>query len=238
MTTENTMTVAEIATSSMAAVRVFEKFGIDYCCGGKRPLEDVCRDKGLDPVAVREEIWKSAAGTADQGVDWNTTPLAALIEHIVTTHHQYLKLELPRLSDRLAKVVRVYGDKDRELLSALPEIYAALRSELELHMRKEEFILFPAIERYENAYKAGAPLPVLPFGSVGNPIAMMEAEHSSAGDALAKIRELSRDYTIPEHACVTYRALLSGLKELERDLHQHIHLENNILFPRVLEMER
>lgn len=237
MQTAETLTVAEIAANSLAAVRVFEKYGIDYCCGGKRPLADVCRDKGYDPQALQTEL--NAALTAGKGPerDWNNEPLAGLIEHIVTTHHDYLRREFPGLQARLDKVYQVYNQRYGPTLLGLPEVFGALRAELELHIRKEEMMLFPAIAAYEAAYNAGQPLPRTPFGTVANPINMMESEHESAGEALAKIREITSNYALPEYACVTYRALMSGLDELERDLHLHIHLENNILFPRAQKLE-
>ncbi len=231
-------TVAEIATGSLAAVRVFERFGIDYCCGGKRPLADVCKQKGLDAETVQRELDAAATTQGTEVRDWNTAPLAELASHIVSTHHEYLKREFQPLSDRLDKVYRVYNERYGETFIGLPEVFAALRAEMEMHMRKEEMILFPTIAAAEYAVTAGKPLPMTPFGSVGNPIRMMEAEHESSGQALAQIRTITRNFEIPDYACVTYRALMNGFAELEQDLHLHIHLENNILFPRALELER
>ena len=213
----NTQTVAEIAANSLAAVRVFEKYGIDYCCGGKRPLIDVCQEKGYDAGAVQAELTAALEAAPASGRDWNSAPLPELIDHIVSTHHEYLRRELPAIQTRLDKVYRVYNQRYGPTLIGLPEVFEALRSELELHIQKEEMILFPRIA-------AGL--------SVAGPIRVMEAEHESAGSALAKIREITRNFELPDYACVTYRALMSGLDELERDLHLHIHLENNILFPR------
>jgi regulator of cell morphogenesis and NO signaling len=225
-------TVAEIAATSLAAVRIFEKYGIDYCCGGKRPLAEVCREKGHDAEVVQGELDAALANTPAQARDWNTAPLTELIRHIVTTHHEYLRTELPAIQVRLDKVYQVYNQRYGPTLIGLPEVYCALRSELEPHIRKEEMILFPAIEANEAAVNSGKPLPQTPFGSVSNPIHMMESEHESAGGALVRIREIAQNFELPEYACVTYRALMSSLDELERDLHMHIHLENNILFPR------
>jgi regulator of cell morphogenesis and NO signaling len=230
-------TIRDIAANSLAAVRVFEKFGIDYCCGGKRPLADACREKGYNPEMVQSELDAAMAeGTALQR-DWSAAPLSELIQHIVGTHHEYLRRELPATEVRLEKVHRVYNQRYGPTLSGLPEVFAALRTELEMHLRKEEMILFPAIAAYERAAGTGQPLPRTPFGRVANPIHMMESEHESAGQALAKIREITNNFEVPDHACVTYRALMSGLDELERDLHMHIHLENNILFPRAEKLE-
>lgn len=231
-------TVSEIAVGSLAAVRVFEKLGIDYCCGGKRPLADVCREKGYDLESVQRDLESALNVSAGPARDWNSEPLQDLIDHIVSTHHEYLRREFGPLSERLAKVYRVYNQRYGPTLTGLPEVFAALREELEMHLRKEEMILFPTIAAYESARQNGAPLPRAPFGTVNNPIQMMEAEHDSAGEALAAIRQITGNYTIPEYACVTYRSLMVGLKELEEDLHMHIHLENNILFPRAAELER
>lgn len=230
-------TVSEIAAGSLAAVRVFERLGIDYCCGGKRPLAEACREKGYDPAAVLGELDSVAAASEAPSRDWNHAPLKEVIEHIVTTHHDYLNRELAPLSARIEKVYKTYNEKYGPALTGLPEVFFGLRSELEMHTRKEEMILFPAIAAYETAVEAGSPLPQTPFGTVANPIRMMEAEHDSAGNALADIRRITANYAIPEYACVTYRSLMAGLQELEQDLHLHIHLENNILFPRAIALE-
>lgn len=238
MVIQSSMTVGEIAAASPAAASVLERYGIDYCCGGARPFEDACRERGLPAAAVQQDLDRAVAATDVPETDWNTAPLRDLIHHILATHHEYLKLELPQLGQRLVKVVRAHGDKDPATLGELEAVYEGLWRELDLHMHKEEMMLFPAIERYEAAANAGLPLPPSPFGTIGNPIAVMESEHDSAGDALRRIRELTHDFQPPAYACATYRALLEGLQSLEADLHTHIHLENNILFPRAIELER
>jgi regulator of cell morphogenesis and NO signaling len=225
-------TISEIAANSLAAVRVFERLGIDYCCGGKRPLADACLEKGLDVGAVEAELESAGKPEASER-DWNTAPLSELIDHIVRTHHDYLKRELGPLAARIEKVHRVYNERYGETLTGLPETFAALRSELELHLQKEEIILFPAIKSFE----PGAGRPHTCFASVAQPIRMMEAEHDSAGSALERIHEITSNYSIPDYACITYKSMIAGLQELERDLHVHIHLENNILFPRAIAAE-
>lgn len=238
MQMNSSITVAEVAASSLAAVRVFERLGIDYCCGGRRPLADACREKGLDPKQVQHELELAlASGQADDR-DWSAAPLGELVNHILNKHHDYLKAELPLLADRLAKVYGIYNERYGPTLTGLPEVFEGLRSELEMHMTKEEQILFPAVVVAEQTVASRGTLPPLPFGSFANPIAVMEREHDSAAHALARIRQITSDFAVPEYACATYRALMSGLEELERDLHLHIHLENNILFPRTLELER
>jgi regulator of cell morphogenesis and NO signaling len=231
-------TVGDIAAGSAAAINILEGYGIDYCCGGKRSFEEACRDKGLSPAKVASEIAAAANALPAKPRDWSTAPLGELIRHIVSTHHEYLKLELPRIGQRLQKVVQAHGDNDPAAFQELERVYDGLWRELSLHMRKEEMILFPAIERYETAARSGLPLPPVPFGSVAGPIGVMEAEHDSAGDALSRIRELTCNFQAPGYACSTFRAMLDGLRALEADLHTHIHLENNILFPRVLALEK
>lgn len=237
MLTDRTSTVADIAIGSLAAVRVFERFGIDYCCGGRRALDEVCREKGVDADQLRRELDAAIHASPTPARDWNTTPLQELVNHIVTAHHGYLRREFQPLTERLAKVYRVYNERYGDTLIGLPEVFSALRSEMEMHMFKEERVLFPSIVATEVAANFGGPLPPSPFGTVANPIQMMEAEHDSAGQLLASIRTITGNYEIPDRACVTYRALMNGLKEFEEDLHLHIHLENNILFPRAIQLE-
>ncbi len=228
--------VGEVAANSFPAVQVFEDYGIDYCCGGNQSIGDACRQKGIDSGALLEALRDRVAGSGSDGQNWQTAPLAELIDHIVAKHHEYLKLELPRLEQRLNAVYRAHRDKDDGRLARLPEIFFLMKDELELHMHKEEGMLFPAIEHAERAANVGWRTE-LPFGSLANPVRVMLAEHDSAGDALSQIRSTTRNYELPPYACNTYRALFQGLEELERDLHLHIHLENNILFPRALALE-
>jgi regulator of cell morphogenesis and NO signaling len=232
-----TKTLADVAALSLDAVRSLERHGLDYCCGGKQPFDEACLVKGLNPESVMQEIERAQrAGTPER--NWQTAPLGELAKHIVATHHEYLKLELPALGNRLDKVLAVHGARDPETLSRMAEVFVALRGEMEMHMHKEEAILFPFIEKYSLAESQGSPMPPVPFGSIANPIAMMEREHVSAGGALVEIRALTRDYQLPPYACSTVRALYDGLEALEADLHVHIHLENNILFPRAIALER
>ena len=233
--TTNT-TLADVAGTSLAAVRILENHGLDYCCGGKRPFADACIARHLSPESVLQEI-EAASGEHRQEQDWQHAQLAELVHHIVKTHHEYLKLELPALARRLSMVHQVHGARDPQTLARMLETFTALRCELEIHMRKEEVILFPFIEQYSEALRQGRPLPRFPYGSIANPMAAMEREHSNAGNALAELRLLTRNYELPSYACSTVKALYDGLQALEADLHVHIHLENNILFPRAIAME-
>lgn len=223
-------TLGQIALETPAAATVFEQYGLDYCCGGNRSLEDACREKGLPAAAVSAALEAAVAG-GGTARDWQSASLTELIAHIVSTHHQYLKTQLPALTARAKKVVDVHGANHPELES-VAQVFQGLREELEPHMYKEEAILFPYIEQLEAARSQHRQAPVPPFGSVENPIRMMLAEHDSAGRALAELRRLSGGYALPGDACTTYRALYYELQHLEEDLHRHIHLENNLLFPR------
>ena len=232
-----TTTLADVAATSLGAIRTLERYGLDYCCGGKEPFEEACAAKGLRPESIMQEIERAQVPDASQR-DWQTAPLDEIVKHIVSTHHEYLKLELPTVGSRMDKVLSVHGSKDYQTLGRLAEVFGSLRAEMEMHMHKEEMMLFPFIAHYGRAESAGRPLPPVPFGSIANPIAVMESEHEGAGEALAEIRELTHGFQYPSYACNTVRALFDGLKALEADLHVHIHLENNILFPRAIALEQ
>jgi len=231
-----TKTVRDIALENPATIRVFEAFGIDYCCGGKKPLTEACTLKNLSVDEVLEAL--ESTGPAEREIEnWSAQPLGVLAAHIVNTHHAYVRRELPRLTELAEKVVRRHGDTKPEL-PAIQLKLNELGEELLQHCAKEELVLFPYITKFERAIADGTPKPHGCFGSVTNPIAMMTQEHDSAGALVAQMRELSSDFTPPVGACPTFHAFYLGLHEFEQDLHQHIHLENNILFPRAIDMER
>jgi regulator of cell morphogenesis and NO signaling len=217
-----TCTVGELVAERPARSRVFEELGIDYCCGGKQSLAEACARKGLDPEEVGRLL--DAPGGAVPEVDWREPPLAVLCDHIVQTHHLYLRQELPRLRGLLAKLARAHGERHPGLREAVA-VFGAFADELSAHMEKEERVLFPLVARIESGE-----VPPTPF--VLRPIAVMEAEHEDAGRALATLRHLTDGYTVPAGGCNTYRAAMAGLAELEADMHAHVHKENNILFPR------
>ena len=228
-------TVRDLALEIPAATRVFEKMGIDYCCGGTRSLGEACASAGVKLRDV-EIALTLAAHAKTENPDFQTITLETLIHHIVIKHHSFTRLEIARLNALLAKVCMVHGERHPELL----EIYVLFRelgAELENHMAKEEQVLFPYVIRMEAAGKQLVPMFRPPFGTVANPVRMMMLEHDRAGDVLKTIRKLSSDYVVPEDACMSYKTLYEALKALEKDLHQHIHLENNILFPKAIEME-
>ena len=237
VTTEKT--VRELSLENPAATRIFEKLGIDYCCGGNKSLEEACRAANLpmDQVLDTLEMAEQATRAAQKNHDWQREPLADLIAHINSTHHKYTREELSRLAPLFDKVCSVHGKNHPELLHARAS-FTGLSQELTMHMMKEEMVLFPYIVRMEEAVVQHEPVLPPPFGSVQNPVSMMEHEHESAGNALRAMRQASSGYTAPADACVSYQTLYRALAEFEADLHQHIHLENNILFPRAIAMEQ
>lgn len=214
-------TVAHIATEYPLATRVFGRHHIDFCCGGGQPIGEVCRQQGLDPEAILEELRHEIDTSHDGEQRWDAAPLDDLIQHILSVYHSPLDEELDRLEAMARKVLDVHGSKEPVMLPELLTVYLGLKEELVPHMRKEEQILFPMILRGQGAMANG-------------PISVMRNDHESAGAALKRIRELTHNYQVPEEACNTWRALWHGLAALEESLNQHIHLENNILFPRAL----
>ena len=221
--------VGQLVAERASRAKVFERFGIDYCCAGKISVEAACSRKGIDPVAVLAaiEALDAALGAQQDTTDWTTAPVDALVQHILDTHHEFLRVAMPRLSFLTAKVANVHGG-DHPELREVAAIFAKFHAEMEAHMAKEENILFPMIRALAAGESTG-------FGPpVNAPISVMEAEHVDAGNDLETINRLTDGYAPPEGACNSYRAMLDGLRELEQDTHQHIHLENNILFPRAL----
>jgi regulator of cell morphogenesis and NO signaling len=237
MTLTATKTVGEIAAEVPSTTREFEKLGIDYCCGGSRTLGEACAEANIsvdEALARLEESLASAQTAASQ--DWQNQLLADLIAHITTTHHVFVREESPRIEALAAKVVGVHG-KNHPELHQVQQVFSALAAELSVHLMKEEQILFPYVLRMEESALAGEPAPPAMFGTVVNPVRMMMQEHDGAGDSLRSLRSITTDYKLPEDTCISYRTLYQALQGFEADLHQHIHLENNILFPRAVAME-
>jgi regulator of cell morphogenesis and NO signaling len=233
-----THTVRELALERPEATRVFEQLHIDYCCGGSRPLAEACADAGVDVETVMRLLEESVAAYAPHaaGIDVQTASLTALITYIVETHHRFTRQEMERLGALLEKVRSVHGQRHPELLEIEP-LFHDLCGDLVPHMLKEEQILFPYIVEMQAAAQHQRALSLPPFGSVRHPVRMMMLEHDTAGDLLRRMRAASVDYTVPADGCLSYQTLYQALAAFEADLHQHIHLENNILFPRAVEME-
>ncbi|MBZ5525091.1 MAG: iron-sulfur cluster repair di-iron protein [Acidobacteriia bacterium] len=231
-------TVREIATETPASIRVFEKFGIDYCCGGRKSLEQACAELQLSSEQVIEKLDEATRQPAEpEPGQWQQASLASLVQHIVRRHHSFVRKELPRLEQLAEKVLNRHGQAHPEL-GRIRDAFLELRDELSEHMMKEEQILFPHIVRAEHALQARQSAPDSCFGTVANPIAMMMHEHDTAGSLIAEIRTLSGNFVPPPTACPSYQGLYAGFHDFEQDLHRHIHLENNILFPRAVEMEK
>jgi regulator of cell morphogenesis and NO signaling len=224
-------TVREIALENPASVAVFEALGIDYCCGGNRDFRAACAKAQVSEARVWELI-EDGGRRSDPQVDWTRVALGRLIAHITGSHHEFVRHEAPRIDALLAKVVARHGAAHHAVVE-IQRHFAALTDELLTHMVKEERVLFPYIQELE----ASEARPPACFGSVAMPIAMMRHEHEEAGVLLSMIRALSNGFVPPEGACPTFRALYRALAEFEKDLHQHVHLENNILFPRAEELE-
>ncbi len=238
MATTLEKTVREIALENPASIRIFESLGIDYCCGGKRPLSDACSRASVDLTRVLELLVQAGQEpVGPEAAEWTGKPLSELIGQIVGKHHAYVRQETPRIDALLARVLARHG-ADRPEIGQIEQLFSAVSQELSTHMLKEEQVLFPYIAKMEQAVQAGNPVPPAFFGTVQRPIANMVAEHDDAGALLARIRELSSGYKAPVGACPTYLGLYLALEEFEHDLHQHIHLENNALFPRAVEMEQ
>jgi regulator of cell morphogenesis and NO signaling len=237
MQTTTEKTVREIALEDPSSLRVFESLGIDYCCGGKRPLSDACSRANVDFDRVIKLLEDARRGAQPQEpLEWTRKSLSELIQHIVGNHHAYVRRETPRIETMLTKVVAKHGPAHPEL-AQIQELFLAIGQELSTHMLKEEQVLFPYMERMEQSVLSGQGVPPAFFGTVKRPIVNMIADHDDAGALLAQIRNLSNEYNAPAGACPTFLGLYRGLQEFERDLHRHVHLENNILFPRAVEME-
>ncbi len=225
-------TVREIAQEHPQAARIFESFGIDYCCGGKRPLAEACRQANVVVDRVMEELERpSPAVELDDR--WASAPLSELANHIVHKHHAFVRQESPRLTALLEKVRARHGESHPEL-SEIQGLFEGLAAEMASHMLKEEHVLFPMIQQLEETSRSAGPDAAAQFRSIEFPIARMVAEHEDAGAALSGIRSLAGAYQPPTGACASFQALYQGLAQFEQDLHRHIHLENNILFPRAV----
>lgn len=234
---EDTQTVGSLAAEVPGATREFEKLGIDYCCGGNRTLGEACAQAKvpLDQALSRLQGGLTAPRPeADR--DWTSAPLANLIAHIKSAHHAYIRAESPRIEALAGKVFGAHGKNHPELLE-VQNLFSGLAEELHVHLMKEEQILFPFIIRLEEAAIAGEPAPPAMFGTVVNPVRMMMQEHDGTGYALKRLRQIAKDYAVPADACISYTTLYDALKAFEADIHQHIHLENNILFPRAVALE-
>lgn len=229
------MTVRDVALQVPESTRLFESLKIDYCCGGNQPLDQACASAGVDVDDVMEML--AGVESNETGVlDFQNASLPELITHILDTHHVFTKAEMDRLQLLTDKVLNAHGGNHPELVH-LDELFTRLCADLKPHMFKEEQILFPYMMALVQAAGQNRPVPFAPFGTVNNPIRMMMREHDTAGEILREIRVLTSDYKVPADACISYQTLYQALENFEKDLHQHIHLENNTLFPKALDLE-
>jgi regulator of cell morphogenesis and NO signaling len=231
-----TRTVGQVVASDFRAAAVFERFGIDFCCSGRRTLEDACLAAAADPDAVvraLDALPPPGDTRDDDAAHW---PVPRLIDFIVSTHHAYVRASMPSIARHLVKLIDAHGSRHPEL-ARVAAYFEAVRKDLGQHMLKEEQVLFPYVrDLAEAGDSCGRTLS--PFGTVENPIRMMEREHQEAGDVLRIIRELTLGYTTPDDGCTTYAIAMGELLQFERDLHRHVHLENNVLFPAAVRMEQ
>ena len=237
--TEDTL-VRDIVVKHPQTRGVLEQCGVDYCCGGGQPLKGAAAEAGveLDALLARlhEAIETPPAGApAEHG--WSQATITELVNHIEARHHAFMKQQLPRLEGILARVLKAHGARHGAMLAELQKVYGGLKAELDLHLLKEEQVLFPYLRGLDAYAQGRGPRPSLCCASVQGPIAQMQAEHENAGEALARMRELTGGYVPPADACPSFHALYEGLAAMEADLHEHIHLENNIVFPRALALE-
>lgn len=238
MNLDLTKPVKDIVLENPGSAAVFERLNIDYCCGGKISLDEACRTAGVEQEELIRRLESAQRSPLEDGpvTNWNGQSLTALIDYIVSTHHSYCRREITRLDPLLKKVAEKHGPNHPEL-ARLQAAFESLSNDLVMHMMKEERMLFPYIAALEDAVTSRLPLPCPPFGAVKNPVRMMMLEHDQAGDELREMREMTSAYNPPPDACASYRVLYQDLLRFQQDLHEHIHLENNLLFPRAIELE-
>ena len=228
-------TVAEVVAENINAAHVFKKYGIDFCCGGGISVEKACAKKNVAYIDLEKDLL--AIDVVNRAYNYDSWKLDFLIDHIENIHHTYVEENSPLILQYSNKVAKVHGAHFPQVVK-INELFTAVAQELAAHMKKEELILFPFIKQMVKAEKEGSVVAAPHFGTVNNPIAMMHEEHENAGDVFKEIAVLTNNYNAPEGACNTFKALYAKLEEFEQDLHQHIHLENNILFPKVIALEQ
>lgn len=231
------MSVGEIAAAYPDATDIFTQYGIDYCCGGKRNFTEATRSRGLDPDEVEREIIGHEQSTVRSNDKLNNFSIPQIIDHILAYHHAYVRDRRQKLPPLAQKVASTHGQRHPKLVE-VAQLTENLFDELEAHMRKEEEVLFPAIRALVSNGEKGTLLSQMRFASIDRPIAAMERDHIRTGGELYDLRRLTDDFTLPEDGCVSYRELYDGLRDMQANTFEHVHLENNILFPRALELER
>jgi regulator of cell morphogenesis and NO signaling len=237
MTLVETNTIGEYVAQDFRTAAVFAKYGIDFCCKGNRSIEDVCAKNGVNENQLLDELHAVLESKNDVGIDFNSWPLDLLIDYIEKTHHRYVEEKSPVIIQLLDKLCNAHGNNYPELFE-VNKLFKASVEELSVHMKKEEQLLFPFIRKMMDATKSHDTIYKPIFGTVKNPIASMMDEHENEGVRFRKIAQLTNKFSLPEDACNTFRVAFSMLKEFEQDLHKHIHLENNIVFPKAKALEK
>lgn len=230
MTIGSDTSVGEVVARDFRAAAVFHRYGIDFCCGGKKTVAQACGDRGLRADVVLGDVEQACTGANADAPRFHEWDPDTLIAYIVGNHHAYVRRALPVITAHTQKVASAHGARHPELRE-VASLWANVAAEMTAHMAKEEVVLFPYIALAAAAVRRGDAVPPAPFGSIENPVRVMEHEHDTTGDAIAQIRGLTNGYAVPQDACTTYRICLKELEEFELDLHTHVHLENNLLFP-------
>ncbi|WP_100613968.1 iron-sulfur cluster repair di-iron protein [Confluentibacter citreus] len=229
--------IGQFVAEDFRTAAVFNTYGIDFCCKGDRTVEEVCNKNGINPNDLLDKLHAVLNTKTDQAIDYKSWPLDLLAEYIEKKHHRYVEEKIPILRQFLDKLCKVHGERHPELFE-INELFIGCSGELASHMKKEELILFPFVKKMVKAKLENSAVPSPAFGTVENPIAMMMEEHENEGDRFRKIAELTNNYTPPADGCNTYKVTFAMLNEFEQDLHLHIHLENNILFPEAIKLEQ
>lgn len=232
----NELQIGDIVGQDFRTAAIFKKNGIDFCCKGNRTIEEACEPKNINPETIYNEI-KELPAAQSGSIDFGSWPLDLLADYVEKTHHRYVEEKTPVLLAFLDKLSKVHGGRHPELVE-INEIFKESAKDLGAHLKKEELILFPFIRNMVSAKVSGKAIPQPQFGTVENPVNMMKHEHTVEGERFRKIAELTNEYTPPSDACNNYRVTFAMLQDFENDLHTHIHLENNILFPKAIEMEK
>lgn len=228
--------IGEIVAEDFRTAAIFKKYGIDFCCKGGRTIEEACSPKSLDKDQIYSDI-ENLPKTDGNSIDFNSWPLDLLADYVEKTHHRYVEEKTPVLQQFLDKLCKVHGGSHPELFE-IKQLFDGCAQDLASHMKKEELMLFPFIKNMVKAKIDGSAIPQPPFGTVENPVNMMKHEHTVEGERLRQIAELTNEYTPPADACNTYKVTFAMLQDFENDLHKHIHLENNILFPKAIQLEK
>ena len=229
-------TIGDFVAENFRTAEVFKKYHIDFCCKGGRTVEEACDNKKVSPEQIYQEL-EEIANRKSEDIDFNSWPLDLLADYVEKTHHKYVEEKSAMLIPYLNKLCKVHGERHPELFE-INELFIGSAQDLAAHMKKEELILFPFIKQMVEAKKKGEALPAPRFGTVENPVAMMKHEHEAEGERFVKIAELTNNYEFPDDACGTYQVTYKMLEDFQNDLHKHIHLENNILFPKAIAMEK